>query len=629
MAIRQVSFAAPQQQSPLVQALAPRSPLSMISAQALQEGTSTAPVQSIGEGLARLGQAGLGGWFAGAEKRRADEASGRLADAVLGAMPESQRSGPTGQMLAAALRDPNVGPALLPGLLTNLTRQPEAPAGFRVRPDGSMEAIPGGPQDPRVLAANAAAGRDPIITTPNGPYSRDALLANATPQPGATPGVPQAAGGLVPPPSDLPPVLQELWRGESGNNLNAVSVQGARGPLQFTQDTWNTTLQRHPELVQAGITPNHIMDAQANALVGRAHAQDILTDGRDLLGRQVGNSTINEDALIRGAWLGGVGGMRRWVSSNGQEDPADALGTRVSQYAMGTAPNLRSNGRGIQRSPLPEPGNPAAAEAQAPRPIEQLLPDGSGRVPGLSVPAGAREPLMARTQPGALMPGPTQQQIATAREIRNSHLSQPEVRNTQRVIAVYNSMQDAAGRNSAASDLNMVYGLMTILDPSSVVREGEVTMVRNTQGIPSWLVGMYDRLSSGNASLQPEDRQRIMVEARSRAEGQLGIYNHLRDNEESFLGNLDYNPNAVLGRRFSLLEARPTLPQSTPTPAQPAAAPAAPAGTAPAAPPQSGSAAPAAPRQSQMPNVGDIAEHPITRRRIRWDGRNWVPVDGQ
>lgn len=635
MAIRQVSFAAPQQQSPLVQALAPRSPLSMISAQALQEGTSTAPVQSIGEGLARLGQAGLGGWFAGAEKRRADEASGRLADAILGSMTPEQRAGPQGQLLATALRDPNAGPALSAAYLQNSmtpreTWTPDPTGMFQV---SSMTGERRPLESPERARAMAAAGRDPIITTPNGPYSRDALLANATPQPGATPGVPQAAGGLVPPPSDLPPVLQELWRGESGNNLNAVSVQGARGPLQFTQDTWNTTLQRHPELVQAGITPNHIMDAQANALVGRAHAQDILTDGRDLLGRQVGNSTITEDALIRGAWLGGVGGMRRWVSSNGQEDPADALGTRVSQYAMGTAPNLRSNGRGIQRSPLPEPGNPAAAEAQAPRPIEQLLPDGSGRVPGLSVPAGAREPLMARTQPGALMPGPTQQQIATAREIRNSHLSQPEVRNTQRVVAVYNSMQDAASRNTAASDLNMVYGLMTILDPSSVVREGEVTMVRNTQGIPSWLVGMYDRLSSGNASLQPEDRQRIMVEARSRAEGQLGIYNHLRDNEESFLGNLDYNPNAVLGQRFSLPVARPTLPQSTPTPAQPAAPTAAPAGAAPAAaptaPPQSGSAAPAAPRQSQMPNVGDIAEHPITRRRIRWDGRNWVPVDGQ
>ena len=93
--------------SPLAYALAPQavqSPTMRIANQALEAGTSSAPVQSWGEGATRLGQALLGGFFAGRERKRGEEAAGRLADSVLQAMPEAQRNGPQGQALAAALR---------------------------------------------------------------------------------------------------------------------------------------------------------------------------------------------------------------------------------------------------------------------------------------------------------------------------------------------------------------------------------------------------------------------------------------------------------------------------------------------------------------------------------------------
>jgi hypothetical protein len=48
------------------------------------------------------------------------------------------------------------------GLAYDAPDQPEeAPNGYRWRPDGGLEAIPGGPADPRVVGTRAAAGRAP------------------------------------------------------------------------------------------------------------------------------------------------------------------------------------------------------------------------------------------------------------------------------------------------------------------------------------------------------------------------------------------------------------------------------------------------------------------------------------
>lgn len=589
MAIRQVSFGAPAAQSPLVQALAPRDPRQMLAIQALQEGTSTAPVQSIGEGLARVAQGALGGWFAGRQKRESEEASGRLADAILSGMPEAQRNGPQGAWMRAALQDETLRGPIVAAYAQSNMRQPEVPAGFRLRPDGSMEAIPGGPQDPAVVARNAAAGRDPIINGPNGIFSRDALLRGGAAQPGTQTPAQDAA--------DYPvrAALDQLRAGESGNNPNAISRDRNGNPIayslyQFTPATWGDAIAADPAL--ARYTPADIMNPEAQQVVAESHARNILRRLNPYIGQTFNGQTITPEMLIRGAWIGGPGGMERYLQTNGQYNPGDVYGTRIGDYFNGTARNLRPLERGQQQTA--QAGAGGSAQPAPPPSIEQLLPNAQGQMP--TVPQSApqtREPLMARRQPGSLMDGPTQQQIQVAREVRNSHLSQPEVRNTQRVVSVLHSMQDAAGRNSAASDLNLVYGLMTILDPSSVVREGEVTMVRSTQGIPSWLVGMYERLSGGNAALLPEDRQRIMTEARSRAEGQIGIYNHLRDNDEAFLGNLDYNPNAVLGQRLRL----PAAPQQ----------------------PRTDNSAPAA--GAQAPTIGgrpatvDQAEEELRRRR--------------
>lgn len=83
------------------------------------------------------------------------------------------------------------------------------------------------------------------------------------------------------------------------------------------------------------------------------------------------------------------------------------------------------------------------------------------------------------------------------------------------VVPIMQSMQDAAGRNNRVADLNLVYGLAKIMDPESVVREGEQVMVRNAQSLPDWLRGMINTVNGGSAFI-PEQRSRILAEAQSR-----------------------------------------------------------------------------------------------------------------
>lgn len=94
----------------------------------------------------------------------------------------------------------------------------------------------------------------------------------------------------------------------------------------------------------------------------------------------------------------------------------------------------------------------------------------------------------------------------------------PSYKNMAQALPIYRSMAETAGRNSKASDLNLVYGLGKIMDPTSVVREGEMVMVKNTSSLPDWLQGAIASLNGG-AALTPETRQAIMTEAYGRVQG--------------------------------------------------------------------------------------------------------------
>lgn len=91
----------------------------------------------------------------------------------------------------------------------------------------------------------------------------------------------------------------------------------------------------------------------------------------------------------------------------------------------------------------------------------------------------------------------------------------PTVAAVQTVAPVFNSMIKSAAINSKAADLDLIYGLAKVLDPGSVVREGEMEMVKRTGGVFDQIQGWISSVNAG-ASLPPDVRANIMQIAANR-----------------------------------------------------------------------------------------------------------------
>lgn len=84
--------------------------------------------------------------------------------------------------------------------------------------------------------------------------------------------------------------------------------------------------------------------------------------------------------------------------------------------------------------------------------------------------------------------------------IRKEIHTLPSYKNYSQALPVYQGMVETADRDSKASDLNLIYGLGKIMDPGSVVREGELRLAQDTQGVADKLIGMYNSVTGAPGS---------------------------------------------------------------------------------------------------------------------------------
>lgn len=144
-------------------------------------------------------------------------------------------------------------------------------------------------------------------------------------------------------------------------------------------------------------------------------------------------------------------------------------------------------------------------------------------------------------------------------EVRKEVMRLPSYQNYSQAMPIYRSMLETSGRDSKASDLNLVYGLGKILDPGSVVREGELVMAKNTASLPDWLVGSINSLNGG-AALTPETRQRILQEGYGRMKSYEDAFNMDAEHYKGVAERNRMNPMDVIPA-FKLAE--PYVPTST------------------------------------------------------------------
>ena len=97
----------------------------------------------------------------------------------------------------------------------------------------------------------------------------------------------------------------------------------------------------------------------------------------------------------------------------------------------------------------------------------------------------------------------------------------PEVRDA------YGKVQSSAKSGTGVSDMALVFSFMRVLDPTSVVREGEYERAIKTEGIPGWLWAMVQRVQNG-ALLTKDQRERMVKEAGTYFEQKRSAYRRAR-----------------------------------------------------------------------------------------------------
>ena len=161
----------------------------------------------------------------------------------------------------------------------------------------------------------------------------------------------------------------------------------------------------------------------------------------------------------------------------------------------------------------------------------------------------------------------------------------------------YTTIRDAHGQidaiskqPSAASDIAMVFSFMKILDPGSVVREGEYATAARAQGIPERFVSIFEKAKSGQF-LSPEQRQDFLKQAAIIAASKRQFYEDKLDQYKRVAERTKINPNNVV------LPERPVDNPQGGMVAAPAKAPKA--------------------LRGRNPQTGD---------EIEWNGSEWAPV---
>ena len=181
--------------------------------------------------------------------------------------------------------------------------------------------------------------------------------------------------GLAAAPAPDAPRYGRLIDRESGGNFGARNKQGYVGRAQFGE-------ARLADAKRAGVIPAEATaeDFRLNPDMQKAaeswHFADInkfidSTGLASLEGKVINGVPITREGMVNVAHLGGKGGLQKFISSGGRYNPADANGTRLSDYfsmGVGGGENIQpvaADVTGVAGTPQPMSAD-VEAEPEAP-----------------------------------------------------------------------------------------------------------------------------------------------------------------------------------------------------------------------------------------------------------------------
>lgn len=201
-------------------------------------------------------------------------------------------------------------------------------------------------------------------------------------------------------------------------------------------------------------------------------------------------------------------------------------------------------GGGGRRAPSAAP----AAQAAAPGAVAQprYVPSRDAATPAAAAPGVGNVPGLI-----PLIPGTGAKTFGNEGDLRKEFTTQ--VKPFIELSQAYQKIETAAKNSSPAGDIALVYGFMKVLDPGSVVREGEFATAQNAGSVPESVRNMYNRAMSGER-LGENTRLDFLNQARNIIESQRQISGDLVQRYTDIANRSKLNPEQVVFDPFSRIK---------------------------------------------------------------------------
>ena len=127
----------------------------------------------------------------------------------------------------------------------------------------------------------------------------------------------------------------------------------------------------------------------------------------------------------------------------------------------------------------------------------------------------------------------------------------------------YKKIQESAKTPSAAGDLALIFNYMKILDPGSVVREGEFATAQNAAGVPDRIRAQYNQVINGQR-LADVQRQDFLNQAKNVTRSQKDNFEQtLLPFYKDIVKNRQLDENLVLLDPFKGFDLKPSAPRDS------------------------------------------------------------------
>lgn len=255
--------------------------------------------------------------------------------------------------------------------------------------------------------------------------------------------------------------------------------------------------------------------------------------------------------------------------------PGTALAKTLSPQVVGGAESGYfvvggAQGRSGVTPPTTAPAPAPAAAAPA--------PTAPARAPA-AVAAPAAAPAAAPTGPAPVTTGLQPIIPGTGKAFQNEKDMRAEfttaVKPYVELSQAFQKIESAAKNPSGAGDISLVYGYMKVLDPGSVVREGEFATAQNAGGVPDGIRSLYNRALSGQR-LSESVRTDFLSQARNLIESQRVLSDDLVNRYKDLATQYNLNPGRVVFDPFQRIKKPEQIiegatPATAPRPAASAA----------------------------------------------------------